>query len=57
VADFVAYAYTCGCVERDRRGGPLEQDCGNPLTCYRRNRPANLVVLNRDQRRRARRSK
>ncbi len=44
------YAYPCGCVERDRRGGPLEQDCGDP-ECYRRRRPANVVQLNRAMRR------
>lgn len=45
------YVYPCGCVEQERRGGPLERDCGD-LGCYRRQRPANLVVLNREQRRR-----
>jgi hypothetical protein len=44
------YVYPCGCVERDRRGGPLERDCGDP-GCYRRTRPANVVVLNRAMRR------
>lgn len=47
------YVYPCGCVERERRGGPLDRDCGDPA-CYRRRRPAGLPVLNREQRRRLR---
>jgi hypothetical protein len=48
--DPALYVYPCGCVERERRGGPLEHDCGDP-GCYRRRRPANVVVLNRAMRR------
>ena len=37
------FVYPCGCVERDRRGGPLLRDCGDPA-CYRRRRPSRRLM-------------
>jgi len=46
------YVWPCGCVTRDSRTGPLEEDCGNPR-CYRRTAPpVKRITLPRDVRRR-----